>query len=191
MIFRSVFVFALLFVAANATPAHAQTIVDIAAGDENFSSLVDAVVAQDLVDTLNSEGPFTVFAPTNEAFEALPGYIGNALAENPDLLTDILLYHVVPGELFAADVLASNKLTTAEGSKLTVNTDDDDAFVNRSEITALNIEAENGVVHVIDRVLIPRSVYNEAVTDLREEVRDLLKELREALKDRRMETRKF
>ena len=73
----------LLFVGVQATPVSAQTVVDIALSDENFSALVNAVVAQELVDTLNSEGPFTVFAPTNEAFAALPGYVAAALEANP------------------------------------------------------------------------------------------------------------
>ncbi len=99
--FASLFLFGLIIY----TPAQAQTIVEIAQGDEQFSSLVDSVVAEELVETLSSEGPFTVFAPTNDAFASLPGYAARALAAYPDALGDILLYHVVPGEFMAGDLL--------------------------------------------------------------------------------------
>ena len=105
------FAFCLMTVGINANDANAQTIVDIAVSDsENFSSLVDAVVSQDLVDTLSSDGPFTVFAPTNEAFSNLPGYVGDILEKEPGLLTDILAYHVITDELFAADVLSKKNI---------------------------------------------------------------------------------
>jgi uncharacterized surface protein with fasciclin (FAS1) repeats len=172
--------FALLIVAS---PASAQTIVGVAQSDDSFSSLVDAVVAQDLVDTLNGDGPFTVFAPTNDAFAALPAYVSDVLAAEPELLTDILLYHVVPGELMAEDVLRERNLESALGEHLRVNTRDG-AKINSSNITATDIEADNGVVHVIDKVLIPQSVYRAALDDLREQLREIVRTLRDVQQDR-------
>ena len=137
------------------TPAQAQTVVEIAQGDEQFSSLVDAVVAQDLAETLSGEGPFTVFAPTNEAFTSLPGYAVRLLEENPDALTDILLYHVVPGEFMATDVLGASTLETAFGEDITV--DASAVTVSGAKIIATDVNASNGVVHVIDTVMLPPS----------------------------------
>jgi len=174
----------LLFVGVQATPVSAQTVVDIALSDENFSALVNAVVAQELVDTLNSEGPFTVFAPTNEAFAALPGYVAAALEANPALLSDILLYHVVAGELFAADVLTKKNLTTVEGGRVIVSSNTQGAFINQSQLIATDVDASNGVVHVIDKVLIPDTVYRAALDAIRAEVRLLRDALREIVKDR-------
>lgn len=174
----------LLFVGVQATPVSAQSIVDIALSDDNFSSLVDAVVAQDLVDTLNSEGPFTVFAPTNDAFAALPGYVAKALEENPALLTDVLLYHVVAGELFAADVLEEKHLTTVEGGRVVVSANDDGAFINQSQLIATDVDATNGVVHIIDKVLIPDTVYRAAFDSIRAEITLLRDALREIVNDR-------
>jgi len=167
--FRTLAVVALLTFGI-ALPASAQTIVDIASGDPQFSSLVNAVVAQDLASTLASEGPFTVFAPTNDAFAKLPSYIGDILAKQPQLLTDILLYHVVADELFAADVLAETKIKTVGGESLRVGTRGGDAYVDNSKIVATDVEASNGVVHVIDTVLIPASVYQAVITDLRSQI---------------------
>jgi uncharacterized surface protein with fasciclin (FAS1) repeats len=170
----AVFSFALAVVAI-ATPAQADTntIVDIAVGNENFSALVDAVVSQDLAGVLASEGPFTVFAPTNDAFGKLPGYVARALGTNPDLLSDILLYHVVPGTLMAEDVLAERELETAQGESLRVRTAGDNAFINISRITATDIEADNGVIHVIDRVLIPNAVLQSVINDARAQIQQL------------------
>lgn len=174
---------ALLFFGGAVAPASAQTIVDVATNDPQFSSLVDAVVAQDLVDTLNSDGPFTVFAPTNDAFADLPAYVGNALADDPDLLTDILLYHVVAGELMATDVLAERHIETVQGESLRVKLRGGDPYIDNSAIVATDVVAENGVVHVIDTVLIPNSVYHAVIEDLRMQVRDLLEMMRDVRKD--------
>jgi uncharacterized surface protein with fasciclin (FAS1) repeats len=134
------------------------TVVDIALGNSDFSNLVDAVVSQGLVETLQSEGPFTVFAPTNEAFSRLPMIYQKALMENPAALTDILLYHVVPGKFMAADVLKGDALMSAQGGHLQPFMWRDGAFIEDSRIIATDIEAGNGVVHVIDRVLVPREI---------------------------------
>jgi len=146
-----------------------ETIVGVAASNENFSTLVAAVTAADLVATLNSEGPFTVFAPTNEAFAKLPeGTVDNLLKpESKATLTSILTYHVVAGKFMAADVLkaiADNKgkfvITTVNGEKLTAyikkgNVMLKDAKGNKSTIILTDVEASNGVIHAIDSVVMP------------------------------------
>jgi len=158
-----------------ATSASAQTIVEVAQGDpDTFSSLVDAVVAQDLAETLSSAGPFTVFAPTNDAFANLPAYVAAVLGNNPDLLTDILLYHVVPGELSAADVLAVSSLETAQGESLHVFATPTPR-INSANIIATNVAADNGVVHVIDKVLLPSKVYEAALFEASTQLRDALR----------------
>ncbi len=132
-------------------------IVDIAASNDDFSTLVAAVSAAGLVDTLKSDGPFTVFAPTNDAFAALPAGTVESLLEpaNKDKLVQILTYHVVPGAV-TSDQLAGKQLSvaTVEGGK--VNVDGRRGVkVNSSNVTAADIMASNGVIHVIDAVLLP------------------------------------
>ncbi|MDH3498909.1 MAG: fasciclin domain-containing protein [Acidimicrobiia bacterium] len=129
------------------------SIVDIAAANPDFSTLVELVVAAGLADTLASDGPFTVFAPTNEAFENLPRRVRQAIADDPQVLVNILLYHVAAGELQAEDVLSVRNLETLEGSSLKVRPKV--LKINRSNIIATDIIANNGVIHVIDRVLVP------------------------------------
>ena len=141
----------------------AQTIVDIAASNEQFSTLVAAVQAAGLVDTLQGEGPFTVFAPTNDAFAALPaGTLDSLLLpENKQQLTDILMYHVVPGKVMAADVAGlDGKMadTALEGKQIAVKTDMGNVYLNENvKVVTTDIEASNGVIHVIDAVLLPPS----------------------------------
>jgi transforming growth factor-beta-induced protein len=133
-------------------------IVDTAVADGRFTTLVSAVQAAELVDTLKGEGPFTVFAPTDEAFAALPeGTLDTLLLpENKQQLTDILLYHVVPGQVMAADVAGLTSATTALGQDATVTVEDGRVFLNDNvEIIVTDIETSNGVIHVIDTVLIP------------------------------------
>ncbi len=136
-------------------PVPLPDIVDTAVSAGIFETLVAAVTAADLVSTLRSPGPFTVFAPTDDAFAELPaGTVESLLLpENKDQLVSILTYHVVPGELFAADVLARAELTTVQGSNVTV--DADNVRINGSNILQADIEASNGVIHVIDAVLLP------------------------------------
>jgi len=134
------------------------TIVDIAAADERFSTLVAAVTAAGLVDTLKGEGPFTVFAPTNDAFAVLPaGTLDSLLLpENKQALTDILLYHVVPGKVMAADVVGLSSAPTALGKDITITIKDGKVFLNdTTQVIITDIEASNGVIHVIDAVLLP------------------------------------
>lgn len=133
-------------------------IVDIAAGNEDFSTLVAAVSAAGLVETLKSEGPFTVFAPTNAAFAALPeGTVETLLKpENKDQLIKVLTYHVVPGAV-TSDQLAGSRLNVATVQGQTVHVDGTNGVkVNKSTVTAADIMATNGVIHVIDSVLLPK-----------------------------------
>jgi transforming growth factor-beta-induced protein len=140
-----------------------QTIVDIAVADGRFTTLVAAVQAADLVDTLNSEGPFTVFAPTDDAFAALPaGTLDSLLQpENKQQLTDILLYHVVPGKVMAADVAGldgQSAETALEGQSIDIKVDMGNVYLNENtQVIITDIEASNGVIHVIDSVLLPPS----------------------------------
>ncbi len=133
-------------------------IVDIAASNSDFSTLVAAVSAADLVDTLKSDGPFTVFAPTNAAFAALPeGTVETLLMpENKDQLVKVLTYHVVPGAV-TSDQLAGERLNVETVQGQTVHVDGTDGVrVNKSNVTTADIIATNGVIHVIDKVLLPK-----------------------------------
>ena len=134
-------------------------IVDVAASNEDFSTLVAAVKAAGLVGTLKGDGPFTVFAPTNAAFEALPaGTVESLLKpENKDKLTSILTYHVVPGAVMASDVVTLSSAATVEGSEVSISTADGAVMVDGANVVATDIEASNGVIHVIDAVIMPGS----------------------------------
>jgi uncharacterized surface protein with fasciclin (FAS1) repeats len=137
-------------------PAQAGTIVDIAAGNPNFSTLVTAVKAAGLAETLSSKGPFTVFAPTNEAFAALPkGTLETLLkSENRQLLQKVLTYHVVSSDLMAKD-LRSGNVTTIAGSTVAVNVQNGKVSVNNANVVKADVDAKNGVIHAIDKVLLP------------------------------------
>jgi len=146
--------------AAVPTTAAAQTIVDIAVGNPDFSLLVEAVTAAGLVETLSGTGPFTVFAPTNAAFEAALTALGltkDELFGNTELLTKVLTYHVVAGKVLAADVVQLNgqEVATVEGSKVKITVEGDKVKVDAANVVATDIEASNGVIHVIDAVLVP------------------------------------
>ena len=132
-------------------------IVDLAVQTEFLSTLVAAVKAGDLVDVLKGEGPFTVFAPTNEAFAKLPaGTLADLLKpENKAKLVEILTYHVVPGKVMSSDLKDGMKAKTAQGSEVTISLTGGKAMVNNATITTADIEASNGVVHVIDTVILP------------------------------------
>jgi transforming growth factor-beta-induced protein len=142
-------------------PEMPKTIVDIAVEDGRFTTLVAAVQAADLGETLSSEGPFTVFAPTDDAFAALPeGTIEALLADIP-ALTDILLYHVVPGKVMAADVVGldgQSAETALAGKSIDIKVDMGTVYLNEDvKVIITDIEASNGVIHVIDAVLLPPS----------------------------------
>jgi uncharacterized surface protein with fasciclin (FAS1) repeats len=148
----------LLAAVAACAPMKDPDIVDIAAGNENFSTLVAAVQAAGLVETLKGDGPFTVFAPTNEAFAALPaGTVETLLKpENKDQLVKVLTYHVVPGAV-TSDQLAGQRLSVATVQGQSVHVDGRDGVkVNASRVTTADIMASNGVIHVIDTVLLPK-----------------------------------
>lgn len=149
---------------AEATPsetmAASNTIVDVAAGNPDFETLVAAVTAADLAGTLSADGPYTVFAPTDDAFAALPEGLVDALLlpENKDTLTAILTYHVVPGEV-TSDQVEAGDVTTVEGEDITITTDGGTVMLNdTATVTAVDVDADNGVIHVIDGVLVPPSV---------------------------------
>jgi uncharacterized surface protein with fasciclin (FAS1) repeats len=138
------------------------TVVDVAASDGNFSTLVTAVDAAGLAGTLSGDGPFTVFAPVNDAFAALPaGTVDKLLApENKAQLTSVLTYHVVPSKVLSSDLSDGMTVKTVQGQSLTVGVQGDaitltDASGNTASVVKPDVEAGNGVVHVIDHVLLP------------------------------------
>ena len=134
------------------------TIVDVAVGAGNFGTLVAAVTAADLVETLSGEGPFTVFAPTDEAFAALPAGVLDALLlpENKAVLAQILTYHVVSGKVMAADVTDSD-VATVEGQTVKLSTMGG-VTVNGAKVIQADVAADNGVIHAIDAVILPPGV---------------------------------
>jgi uncharacterized surface protein with fasciclin (FAS1) repeats len=133
------------------------TIVEIAVTNPDFSTLVAALQAAELVEVLSGEGPFTVFAPTNEAFAQLPdGTLEMLLLpENKDKLIAILTYHVVSGKVLAADVVKLSEATSLEGNTIAVKVTDAGVMVDGAEVVATDIEASNGVIHVINKVILP------------------------------------
>lgn len=135
---------------------HSKDIVDTAVEAGTFGTLVAAVQAADLVDTLKGDGPFTVFAPTEEAFAALPeGTLESLLLpENKDQLTAILTYHVVPGKVMSTDLSDGMMAATAQGSEVKFSTMGG-VMVQGATVVAADIEASNGVIHVIDKVILP------------------------------------
>ena len=137
----------------------AQDIVDTAVSDGRFTTLAAALQAAGLVDTLKGEGPFTVFAPTDDAFAKLPAGTVDALLQDIPQLTDILLYHVVPGKVMAADVVkldGQSAETALEGKSIDISVKDGKVMLNGNvEVVITDVEASNGVIHVIDSVLLP------------------------------------
>jgi uncharacterized surface protein with fasciclin (FAS1) repeats len=140
--------------AAVAAQAANKDIVDTAVAAGNFKTLATALQAAGLVDTLKGKGPFTVFAPTDEAFAKVPKDQLDALLKDKAALTKVLTYHVVPGAVMAKDVKAG-KVKTVQGGELTVKTDGG-VMVDNAKVTATDITASNGVIHVIDSVVIPK-----------------------------------
>lgn len=145
---------------AESPAAAGETVVDVAAGNPDFNTLVAAVQAADLQETLSGEGPFTVFAPTNAAFEALPAGLVDALLkpENKEVLAQILTYHVVAGEVMSSDIQPGD-VPTVEGEDLTITVKDNGTVrVNNAKVLTPDVEASNGVIHVINKVLVPPNV---------------------------------
>jgi len=135
----------------------AKDIVDLAVETDILSTLVAAVKAGDLVDVLKGDGPYTVFAPTNEAFAALPkGTLEMLLKpENKEKLVQILTYHVVPGKVMSSDLSDGMMAKTANGSKIKISLEKSSVRINGANVVAADIKAANGVVHVIDQVILP------------------------------------
>lgn len=153
-------IFAAAFIGLAATlplKAADKDIVDTAIGAGNFTTLAAALEAADLVSTLKGDGPFTVFAPTDDAFAKLPaGTVETLLKpENKQQLVDILTYHVVPGQVMAADVVGLDEAETVNGAKLDIQVDGSTVKVNDATVTATDIAASNGVIHVVDQVILP------------------------------------
>jgi uncharacterized surface protein with fasciclin (FAS1) repeats len=142
-------------IVCTATP---KDVVDTAVAAGNFKTLAAALKAADLVETLKGKGPFTVFAPTDEAFSKLPkGTLEDLLKpENKKKLTAILTYHVVPGKVMAADVVKLSKAKTVQGSEVTIKVDGDKVMVDNANVTKTDIKCGNGVIHVIDAVILPK-----------------------------------
>ena len=147
----------LSFVGILKADGHKPDIVDTAVAAGSFNTLVKAVTAADLVETLKSKGPFTVFAPSDDAFSALDSNLLADLlkSENKDKLTGILTFHVLAGKVMSSDISGSIEATTVNGQKVTVKKSYGNVFVNDAQVVAADIEADNGVIHVINKVLIP------------------------------------
>ncbi len=136
-----------------------KTLVEVAVATDGFETLVAAAKAAGLVDTLSGDGPLTLFAPTDAAFAKLPeGTIASLLKpENKDKLIAILTYHVVPGKVMAKDVVKLSKAKTAEGEDVKIAVVDGNVMINKSKVVKADIPCKNGVIHVIDTVLLPKS----------------------------------
>jgi uncharacterized surface protein with fasciclin (FAS1) repeats len=146
---------ALAVPASVASAAGSKNIVETAAGNPQFSTLVSLVEKAGLAGTLSGTKPYTVFAPTNAAFSKVPKKTLNMLLSNKAMLRKVLLYHVLPGKVPARKVLKTKSATTAEGAKVQFSVRGKSAFVNESKIVKTDIECSNGIIHVINAVLIP------------------------------------
>jgi uncharacterized surface protein with fasciclin (FAS1) repeats len=153
---KKILAFSLIALALGTAQAVKRTIVDVAVSDPQFSTLVTALKAAGLVDTLAGKGPFTVFAPTNAAFAKIPkGDLDKLLADKA-ALTKVLTYHVVSGKVTAANVMKMKSAKTLEGSNLDISVMGKTVHINKSKVIKANVLAVNGVVHVIDTVLMPK-----------------------------------
>jgi|YNPBryunderm2012_1023409.scaffolds.fasta_scaffold86026_1 uncharacterized surface protein with fasciclin (FAS1) repeats len=132
-----------------------QDIVEVAVGAGSFTTLATALQAAGLVDALKGEGPFTVFAPTDDAFAKLPAGTLEALLKDIPKLKSILLYHVVPGKVTAKQVTSLNKATTLQGSDVKISSGRSGVMINNARVVTTDIMASNGVIHVIDTVILP------------------------------------
>jgi transforming growth factor-beta-induced protein len=133
-------------------------IVGVATEAGSFSTLLTAVEAAGLVDTLQGDGPFTVFAPSDEAFAGLPEGTLEALLADTEALSEVLLYHVVSGEVLAADVIGLDRATSVQGEDIAITVEGESVKVNEANVVTTDIAASNGVIHVIDRVILPPSM---------------------------------
>jgi uncharacterized surface protein with fasciclin (FAS1) repeats len=135
-----------------------QDIVEIAQDNPSFSTLVSALVAANLVGALQGEGPFTVFAPVNEAFDDVPAETLDALLADQDALTQVLTYHVVPGRVYSSDVVALDSAETLNGQSVSITVEGGTVRVDGANVVATDIQGVNGVIHVIDAVILPESL---------------------------------
>jgi uncharacterized surface protein with fasciclin (FAS1) repeats len=141
-------------------------IVGVATEAGDFTTLLAAAEAAGLVETLQGEGPFTVFAPTDQAFAALPEGTLDGLLADTEALSQVLLYHVVAGEVRAADVVELESATSVQGEEIAITVDGSSVMVNEANVVATDIEASNGVIHVIDQVILPPSMSEAAMGDI-------------------------
>jgi uncharacterized surface protein with fasciclin (FAS1) repeats len=139
------------------TAAPAADIVDTAVSAGSFKTLVKAVQAAGLVDTLKGPGPFTVFAPTDEAFAKLPAGTIESLLANPEQLKQVLTYHVVAGKVMAADVVKLKEAKTVQGSAAKINVSGGNVMIDNAKVVKTDIQCDNGVIHVIDTVILPKA----------------------------------
>ena len=137
------------------TKAVQNDIVQTAISAGNFTTLATALTEAGLVDALKGEGPFTVFAPTDEAFKNLPDGALEGLLKDKEALKNVLLYHVVSGKVSSKEVVDLNQATTLNGSDLKIKTDDGKVMINDANVTGADVMASNGIIHVIDKVLLP------------------------------------
>lgn len=142
--------------AAKPMAAKPMNIVETAAHTGKFKTLAAALQAADLVATLEGAGPYTVFAPTDEAFAKLPAGTVEGLLKDPAKLKQVLLYHVVPGKVMAADVVKLKSAKTAQGGAATIAVKGKDVMINNAKVVMADVKASNGVIHVIDTVLMPK-----------------------------------
>jgi len=133
-----------------------KSIVETAVAAGQFNTLVTAVKAADLVETLSDPGPFTVFAPTDDAFAKLPEGTVESLLQNKDKLKAVLTYHVVSGKVVASDVVNLESATTVNGQQITIKVEGDTVMVDNAKVVKTDIECTNGVIHVIDTVILPK-----------------------------------
>ena len=152
---KKIFIAAAMTLALGASSVHAADIVDTAKGAGTFNTLAAALEAAGLVDTLKGPGPFTVFAPTDAAFAKIPKAKLDALLKDKAALTKVLTYHVVSGKVMAADV-KPGMVKTVEGESLTVKTSGGKVMIDKAHVSKTDIAADNGVIHVIDTVLMPK-----------------------------------
>lgn len=144
-----------VFTLADSNKNNKKDIVTIAVEAGNFKTLAAALTEAGLIETLKGKGPFTVFAPTDEAFSKLPEGTVENLLKDKEALTKVLLYHVVSGEVMAKDVVNLSSAETVEGSNIRIQTADGKVMINNAQVTSADIKASNGVIHVIDTVIMP------------------------------------
>ncbi len=154
-IFFSMVTFSIAFAAGNKTKDSKKDIVTIAVESGSFNTLVTALKEADLVEALQGDGPFTVFAPTDEAFAKLPEGTIESLLADKETLKSILLYHVVSGKYTSKDVVNLDEAKTLSGKDIMINVEDGSVMINSSKVTTADVSASNGVIHIIDTVLIP------------------------------------